>query len=152
MPKAACKFQMSPSCWHCFVHSFRVTQSHCVFIVTLNWKRQFFNLVSLRLHEFSPQALVLVLPSNIYLCYHDRRSQCRNSVSQFPVLSFFLSACRIKLVGRHISKSFVQGSDMQCSLLSSSTKLVAYKQHDAAASQAAYTLRATIYTSSLWSV
>ena len=79
MPKAACKFQMSPeSWWDCFVHSFRVTQSHCVFIVTLNWKRQFFNLVSLRLHEFSPQALVLVLPSNIYLRYHDRRSQCRN--------------------------------------------------------------------------
>ena len=53
-------------------------KSYCVFIVTLNWKRQFFNLVSLRLHEFSPQALVLVLPSNIYLRYHDRRSQCRN--------------------------------------------------------------------------
>ena len=150
MPKAACKFQMSPSWWDCFVHSFRVTQSHCVFIVTRNWKRQVFNLVSLRLHEFSPQALVLVLPSNIYLRYHDRRSQCRNFKCR--ISQFFLSACRIKLVGRHISKSFVQGSDMQCSLLSSSTKLVAYKQHDAAASPAAYTLRATIYTSLLWSV
>ena len=73
--------------------------------------------------------LVVSLPSNIYLRYHDRRSQCRNSVSHFPALSFFLSACRIKLVGRHISKSFVQGSDMQCSLPSSCIKLVAQKQH-----------------------
>ena len=67
------------------------------------------------------------------------------AISSVAFSQFFLSACRIKLVGRHISKSFVQGSDMQCSLLSSSTKLVAYKQHDAAASPAAYTLRGTTY-------
>ena len=33
------------------------------------------------------------------------------------------------MISLHGCKSFVQGSDMQCSLLSSSTKLVAYKQH-----------------------
>ena len=51
------------------------------------------------------------------------------AISSVAFSQFFLSACRIKLVGRHISKSFVQGSDMQCSLPSSCIKLVAQKQH-----------------------
>ena len=51
------------------------------------------------------------------------------AISSVAFSQFFLSACRIKLVGRHISKSFVQGSDMQCSLPSSCIKLVAHKQH-----------------------